>query len=489
MAASFLFYDTETTGLSRSLDQILEFAAVRTDEALQEVERARIRIRLRPDVVPSPAALLVHRIRPADLAAGRSEYEAVREIHARLTRPGTRSLGYNSIGFDDEFLRFSFYRNLLPPYEHQYARGCRRLDLFPVALLYWVQESDLLAWPTPEGRVSFRLEDLGRENAVFEGRCHDALEDAAACLELARRLARNAELWSWALGAFDPDVDAARLKRLPVAFRSELGDHRLALLLSGEWGTQNGFLAPVLGIGFSEPYPKQSLWLRLDRPFPPPSEEEAGSAADPGVARKRLGEPGILLPPRERYLARLGGERRRLFAAHLEWLKAHPEEFAARVRRHRGWRHPPVPDLDPDAGLYQNGFLPRPDELLCRRFHEAGWPERLELAERFAGPQARTLAHRLILRNHPGPLPGALAREAEAHLRRIACGAPLRDHAGRPRRTPLAALAEIERLEGAPETDDASRELLAELRREILNRWGAYLPGAVRQAPLPLAGP
>jgi len=488
MAASFLFYDTETSGLSRSLDQILEFAAIRTDEALQEVERVRIRIRLRPDVLPSPAALLVHRIRPADLAEGRSEYEAVREIHGRLTRPGTWSLGYNSIGFDDEFLRFSFYRNLLPPYEHQYARGCRRLDLFPVALLYWVQESDLLAWPHPEGRVSFRLADLGRENAFFEGRCHEALEDAAACLELARRLARNAELWAWALGAFDPEVDAGRLERLPVAFQSELGDHRLALLLSGEWGTQNGFLAPVLGIGFSEPYPKQSLWLRLDRPFPPGSGEEACSPADAGVARKRLGEPGILLPPRERYLARLGEERRRLFSAHLEWLQAHPAEFAARVRRHRGWRHPPVPDLDPDAGLYQNGFLPRPDEALCRSFHEAGWEERVGLAERFASPQARILARRLILRNHPGPLPEALAREAEAHLRRIACGPPARDHAGRLRRTPLAALAEIERLAGSPETDDASGKLLAELRREILNRWGAYLPGAVRQAPLPLAG-
>jgi exodeoxyribonuclease I len=34
MAETFLFYDIETTGLSRAFDQILEFAAIRTDGGL-----------------------------------------------------------------------------------------------------------------------------------------------------------------------------------------------------------------------------------------------------------------------------------------------------------------------------------------------------------------------------------------------------------------------------------------------------------------------
>ena len=147
MADTFLFYDTETSGLNRAFDQILEFAAIRTDLQLNETERFSARIRLRPDVVPSPQAMLVNRIRTDRFSSGRCEYESMREIHAQVNRSGTTSIGYNSIGFDDEFLRFSFYRNLLPPYTHQYANHCRRMDLLPIAVIYWLYRSDALRWP------------------------------------------------------------------------------------------------------------------------------------------------------------------------------------------------------------------------------------------------------------------------------------------------------------------------------------------------------
>jgi exodeoxyribonuclease-1 len=34
---TFLFYDIETTGLNKSFDQVLQFAAIRTDLKLQEI--------------------------------------------------------------------------------------------------------------------------------------------------------------------------------------------------------------------------------------------------------------------------------------------------------------------------------------------------------------------------------------------------------------------------------------------------------------------
>ncbi|WP_435521330.1 exonuclease domain-containing protein [Bradyrhizobium ottawaense] len=54
---SFVFFDTETTGLKRGFDQILHFAAVRTDENLNEVARFETRSRLQPHVLPHPSAL------------------------------------------------------------------------------------------------------------------------------------------------------------------------------------------------------------------------------------------------------------------------------------------------------------------------------------------------------------------------------------------------------------------------------------------------
>jgi exodeoxyribonuclease-1 len=56
---SFIFYDTETSGLSSAFDQILQFAAIRTDDDLNETGRFEIRSRLLPYVVPSPQAMLV----------------------------------------------------------------------------------------------------------------------------------------------------------------------------------------------------------------------------------------------------------------------------------------------------------------------------------------------------------------------------------------------------------------------------------------------
>ncbi len=56
---AFVFYDTEMTGSDPYGDQILQFAAIRTDDDLNPVDRFDIRCRLLPHIVPSPGALLV----------------------------------------------------------------------------------------------------------------------------------------------------------------------------------------------------------------------------------------------------------------------------------------------------------------------------------------------------------------------------------------------------------------------------------------------
>ena len=161
MSDSYLFYDIETTGLNKAFDQVLQFAAIRTDLRLNEIERHSITIKLRPDVIPSPQAILTNRISITDLSSGLLEFDAIEQIHRLMNQPGTISMGYNSLGFDDEFLRFSFHRNLLPPYTHQYRNGCRRMDLFPIAIVYYLYKKDVLVWPVIDGKPSLKLEHLG----------------------------------------------------------------------------------------------------------------------------------------------------------------------------------------------------------------------------------------------------------------------------------------------------------------------------------------
>ena len=56
---SYVFYDTETTGIEVAFDQILQFAAARTDADLNVVETFNVRSRLLERVLPAPGALLV----------------------------------------------------------------------------------------------------------------------------------------------------------------------------------------------------------------------------------------------------------------------------------------------------------------------------------------------------------------------------------------------------------------------------------------------
>ena len=161
MQRSYLFYDLETTGLDKAFDQVLQFAAIRTDLDLKELERYQFYVKISPDVVPSPWAMITHRIPildiPPPLAGGGglkdrrggtlSELEAIQKIHQLINTPGTISCGYNTLGFDDEFLRFSFYRHLLPPYTHQYANNCSRMDIYPITVMYYLYNNSIIKWP------------------------------------------------------------------------------------------------------------------------------------------------------------------------------------------------------------------------------------------------------------------------------------------------------------------------------------------------------
>jgi exodeoxyribonuclease-1 len=470
MAGSFLFYDLETSGLNRAFDQILVFAGIRTDSLLNETERFTRRVRLRADVVPSPSAIRVNRLRVDGLQAEMSEYEALQEIHAELNRPETTSIGYNSIGFDDEFLRFAFHRNLLPVYTHQFAKGCRRMDLLPITIVTWLFNPELLQWPELDGKTSLRLEDIGAANGLFSGPSHEALADVQAALRLARRLFREEKMWAYLDGSFQKEVDARRMQELPVALKSDSGEHRLGVLVAGELGTRQRFQAPVVSLGNSIPYPKQTLWLRLD--LAALRETQIDSVPDTTrVFRKRHGEPGILLPPVARVLEPLDPALREQMDENLAWLRSRTELFAAIIAHHRNFRYPVIENLDIDASLYQSGFLPRSDEALCRRFHAAALREKIDLAGRFTSPEARELARRILHRNFADALPPPMAQETEALLQGIVEAEGTVDYAGRHRRTPADALDEIQGLLKSEDLEPEQRAAVEALQTHLQRRF------------------
>ncbi len=471
-AQTFLFYDIETTGLNYAFDQVLQFAAIRTDTTLKELERHKIKVQPRPDVICSPGALLTHGISIADARGGTCEFEATQEIHHLMNTPGTISLGYNTLGFDDEFLRFAFYRNLLPPYTHQYQNGCGRADLYPITAVYWLYKNQVLNWPEVDNTPTLQLAHLNEANQLAKGRAHDALVDVDATVQLARILARETETWNYLLACFDKKTDEERIASLPPFFQTGEGGHRLGVMVNGYFGPSDQYQAPVISLGTSIPYQNQTLWMRVDQPELQSLTRDA--IPDTRVIRKRRGEPGLLLPPLARYWHRLGTERQDTVASNKKWLQANPELLRELIHHHRHYRYPFIPDLDVDAALYQLDFPTEHEKHLQRAFHDAPLSAKVNLIPQFPRPETRELAIRILARNYPQCLTDELAQTYRSYQGKInpsRAEDALSDYKGHKRTTPISALAEIEQMKAQLKPNPEQIALLDELASDIQRRF------------------
>jgi exodeoxyribonuclease-1 len=203
MPASFLFYDLETFGSDPRRSRIAQFAAIRTDAELNPVgDPISVFAKPADDLLPSPVATLVTGITPqAALRDGVSEAELFALICDEMSQPETCSVGYNSLRFDDEFVRHGLFRNFHDPYEREWRGGNSRWDLLDVFRLAHALRPDGIAWPQREdGATSFKLEHMAALNGVREGDAHEALSDVRALIALARMLkAAQPRLWDYAL--------------------------------------------------------------------------------------------------------------------------------------------------------------------------------------------------------------------------------------------------------------------------------------------------
>ena len=204
MTASFLFYDLETFGADPRRSRIAQFAAIRTDEALNEVEEpTSFFVRPADDLLPSPVATLITGIAPQDaLREGVIEAAAFARIHDEMVRPGTCCAGYNSLRFDDEFVRHGLYRDFYDPYEREWRGGNSRWDLLDALRLMHALRPEGIAWRQREdgGGTSFKLEHLAEDNGLREGTAHEALSDVRATVGLARLFRKSQpKLWDYAL--------------------------------------------------------------------------------------------------------------------------------------------------------------------------------------------------------------------------------------------------------------------------------------------------
>jgi exodeoxyribonuclease-1 len=189
MSDSLYWFDYETFGTSPSWDRPVQFAGRRTDLNLQAIgEPMEIYCQQAGDYLPNPIAARVTGITPQTANdKGLPEYQFIKRILAEVGADGTCSVGYNNIRFDDEFTRFTAFRNFHDAYEHEWKNQNSRWDLLDVVRLTRALRPDGINWPVDEnGKASNKLELITQANGLTHSQAHDAMSDVDATIDVAR---------------------------------------------------------------------------------------------------------------------------------------------------------------------------------------------------------------------------------------------------------------------------------------------------------------
>lgn len=395
---AFVFYDTETTGSDTFYDQILQFAAIRTDDALNETDRFEIRCRIQPHILPAPGALIVTGVTLDQLSdpALPSHFEMAEAVHAKLTAwsPAVFA-GYNSLEFDEDLLRQAFYQSLLPVYLTN-TDGSSRLDIMKLALAVNAFEPGQISIPLrDDGVPTFKLDRLAPANGFSHPNAHDAMADVEATIFLAKTMKEKAP-WIWDhLLRMGQKTEALREAhaapvRLYTDFPYNRPNHWLVSAIAVDPANKGNVVAFNLAHDPAElrTVGDESLktWA-VSRPKPLRTIKANSSPIllDIDMAQGRadamkLGEAEIMR--RARVLQESHELRHRLLQAYVETRDVYE----------------PSPHVEEQ--IYR-GFPGSRDKCLMREFHRSSWPARVEIASQFEDDRMRRIARRIVFNHRP----------------------------------------------------------------------------------------
>ncbi|MDB5164902.1 MAG: Exodeoxyribonuclease [Candidatus Saccharibacteria bacterium] len=419
MAGSFFFYDLETTGINARTGRVMQFAGQRTDADLNPIgEPVNVLIKLSPDVLPEPDAILITGITPQQtLADGLTEAEFLKYFYEEVVQPDMIFTGFNSVRFDDEFMRFLHYRNFYDPYEWHWKDGCSRWDILDLVRMTRALRPEGIEWPfASSGKPTNRLELLTTMNKLDHYQAHDALSDVHATIAVAKLIRdKQKDLFDYVLNS--------RNKKDPKAL-VEAGQP--FVYTSGKYGSE--YLHTTAAVLLAKHTQRDEALvydLRVDpTPFLDMSVEQIVEAwkytRDPEAVRLPVKTMKYNRCPA---VAPLGvikdqdvQERLQLpleaVTKHLAILKKHQIEFAEKIRqavvamdaaREQSQVTLVDDELTVDERLY-DGFIDKADAVTMKALRAAKPAEITELANKFKDARLKSLAPLYKARNYPKAL-------------------------------------------------------------------------------------
>lgn len=409
----YVFFDTETTGLKAGFDQIVHFAAVRTDHDLKELDRFEVRSWLQPHVVPHPGALRANGLSIERLVdrSQRSHYEMVCEIRRRLIAWSPSIFaGFNSIGFDEEMLRHALFQSLHPAYltsNHQNGRA----DAFGLVQAACALTPGCLVVPRkPDGRPSFKLEQIAPANGVAHVRAHDAMSDVLATVELCRLVKdRSDEAWQrfvrFSNKAMVREFVEGEDGFVLTEFFGGEPYHRAVACIGGVPKNPNGRFCLDLSLD-----PGQ--WRGMT------DEAVRAEIARKGtpVRRVRINGAPTLTALYEAPDELLNGLDPDLAEDRARRLRSDEDLCARIIAIYTASWADAAPSPHVEKRLYSDGFPNSADEHRMFEFQDAVWGRRAEIAGAFEDPRLRTFAERLIYGEHRSLLSPEAQKRADLDL-------------------------------------------------------------------------
>ncbi len=402
MKETFYFYDLETSGLNPRSQRIMQFAGQRTTLDMKPIgDPDDYLIQLTNDILPDPDAILVTGITPQRTRAeGYSEKEFLDIFYESIAIEGTIFVGYNSIRFDDEFMRTLLYRNLYDPYEWQWQDGKSKWDLLDVVRMTRALRPEGIVWPfASNGAKANKLELITAVNNLEHTHAHNAMSDVIASIEVAKLIYKNQpKLFTYLLEMRDKN----KVKAL-------IGSKAPFVYTSGRYSSDYEKTAIVVSLGGSDPASCPVYDLRIDpeewiSTYNPDDKEQyhpikllkynhCPAVAPLGV----LGDDGwetVGLTPEDvesRYIEvqRLQEQLLRTYVP-----RTYPAQTVSLVG---------LPLDDVDQRIY-DGFIPAKDKKHLARVHTMTLDELIDYKPEFDDPRLSSLLFLYKARQVPGSL-------------------------------------------------------------------------------------
>ena len=409
---NYAFYDFETTGRSGTWDQIIQVGAVLVNSEFQELDRFEAKCSLRPGLVPEPGALLVNKTTPDMLRKTNLSHYGLVEQMLQTFKKWTPALfiGYNSIGFDEEFLRKTLFKTLNDPYLTQFD-GNKRGDILGLIRTAHLYYPDCIKTPTSDkGNAVFKLDQLAPMNGIEHGNAHDAIGDVLATIGIAKIIADKAPaVWKSSL-----------MTTSKVEVNTIVQNEKLFCFNEYFYGKARPYVVTFLCFHPKYNWP-QCFDLKEDPQtyFTMNMEDlKLAMKKSPKIIRsvKNNKHPVIMNP---KFGENFDGYKQlgmKKLMERAEMLHG-TEEFKKKVSRILEEEAQEKDDLDSqldiqaEESIYSGGFASDQDKSTMKEFHQAEWKDKLIVADKFKDSRFNYFAKRLIYEENPQILPQDMYNE------------------------------------------------------------------------------